>query len=324
MSKKELISIVVPVYNVSKYLRKCVDSIIAQTYKNIEIILVDDGSTDDSGKMCDELTKIDKRIIAFHKKNGGLSDARNYGIDHAKGKYVCFVDSDDYVTPDMCEILYNDVSEFNADAAFCTFVDCYYGIEPKIDNTNIKKYKLNAEEAIKTVMIGDIVPLSAVAKLYKKTIFDKVKFEKGRIYEDAIIMVELIDTCKTIAIDTSCVYYYVHRKNSITTTKFDEGKEYDILYAYTKNKRIIEEKYPNVLDVANMRLCWAHFRILDTMIKVNSEIDEKIVKYLKDNYAFVLKSKYFSKARKVSVIFLKISLKLYILIVKLSSKKFVE
>ena len=322
MKKNDLISIVIPVYNVSKYLKKCVDSVVNQTYKNIEIILVDDGSIDDSGKKCEDLSKKDKRIRVFHKENGGLSDARNYGIDKAKGKYVCFVDSDDFVTQDMCEILYNDIMEFNADVAFCTFIDCYGDI-PIIDNKNIERYKITKKEAIKYVMIGDKVPLSAVAKLYKKSIFEKVKFEKGKTYEDAIIMVELLDHCNYVSYNSSSVYYYVHRKNSITTTKFN-SKDYDVIYAYEKNKRIIKDKYPDIVDIADMRLCWAHFRILDTMIRLNDKIDKQIVKYLRKNYKTIMKSKYFSKSRKISMTFLKINIVLYKIIIKITSKRYTE
>ena len=119
MKKQDLISIVVPIYNVEKYLEKCINSIIIQTYKNIEIILVNDGSTDSSGKICDIYLKIDKRIKVVHKKNGGLSDARNVGIENAKGKYIAFIDSDDFLDSDFIEILYNLIIEYNADVSCC-------------------------------------------------------------------------------------------------------------------------------------------------------------------------------------------------------------
>ena len=119
MKKQDLISIVVPIYNVEKYLEKCINSIIIQTYKNIEIILVNDGSTDSSGKICDIYLKKDKRIKVIHKKNGGLSDARNVGIENAKGKYIAFIDSDDFIDSDFIEILYNLIIEYNADVSCC-------------------------------------------------------------------------------------------------------------------------------------------------------------------------------------------------------------
>ena len=241
----DLISVIIPVYNVEKYLEKCVNSVINQTYSNIEIILVDDGSTDSSGKMCEELSKMDKRVKVFHKKNGGLSDARNYGIDKAIGEYICFVDSDDFVTKDMCEILYGDIKKFNVDVAFCSFIDCYGNI-PIVNNNIYERYKLTKKEAIEYVMIGDKVPISAVAKLYKKSVFDKVRFTKGKTYEDALIMIELLDNCENISFNTSKVYYYIHRMNSITTKKFSKNN-YDVIYAYKKNYKIIQENIQTLL-----------------------------------------------------------------------------
>ena len=122
---KERISVVVPVYNVEQYLEKCVNSIINQTYKNLEIILVDDGATDKSGKLCDELAKLDNRIMAYHKKNGGLSDARNYGVERATGDYIGFVDGDDYIDAEMYEKLYEAIKKENVDVAECNLKIIY-------------------------------------------------------------------------------------------------------------------------------------------------------------------------------------------------------
>ena len=312
----DLISIIVPVYNVEKYLKKCVDSIINQTYKNIEIILVDDGSTDSSGKMCDDYKKVDKRIKVYHKKNGGLSDARNYGIDKSKAKYVGFVDSDDFITEDMYEILYNSIKKYDADISLARVIDCYDDI-PEINNTDAKDCLFNKEEAIKKVMEAEEVSVHAVSKLYKKELFNDLRFEVGRTTEDGIIMIELLDKCNKIAYNSSCVYYYIHRENSITTRKFNEKTGYDVIYAYEKNKKIIEEKYPDLIDIANMRLCWAHFIVLDRMAKSDYEIDMNIVKYLRKRFSFIMKSKYFTKGRKLSMMLLKVSSRLYIKAIKL-------
>jgi len=122
---KEQISIVVPVYNVEQYLEKCVNSIINQTYKNLEIILIDDGATDSSGKLCDELAKIDNRIKVYHKENGGLSDARNYGVERATGDYIGFVDSDDCIDSEMYEKLYEAIRKENVDVAECNLKIIY-------------------------------------------------------------------------------------------------------------------------------------------------------------------------------------------------------
>ena len=125
MLTRELISVIVPVYNVEQYLKKCVDSIVNQTYKNLEIILVDDGATDSSGEICDELEKLDNRIKVYHKENGGLSDARNYGVERATGSYVGFVDSDDYIDAEMYEKLYDAITKEAADVAECNLKIVY-------------------------------------------------------------------------------------------------------------------------------------------------------------------------------------------------------
>lgn len=310
----DLISIIVPVYNVEKYLKKCVESIINQTYKNIEIILVDDGSSDKSGDICDEYKKLDNRIRVYHKENGGLSDARNYGIDKANGKYICFVDSDDCVTEDMCEILYEDIIEFNSDVSFGTFTDCYDTIS-SVRPKKKERCKLTKEEAINYVMLGEKAPISAIAKLYKKNLFDLVSFEKGRTYEDAIIMVELLDRCTYVSYNSSSVYYYIHRENSITTQNFSK-RNYDVIYAYEKNYEIIKNKYPQFLKTAKMRLCWANFQVLDSMVKSDYHPDKNIVKYLRSNFMFILRCQQFTKARKISMLALELSEKLYIRIAK--------
>lgn len=122
------ISIIVPVYNVEQYITRCIESITSQTYRNIEILLIDDGSTDNSGNICDEYQKKDSRVMTFHKTNGGLSDARNYGIKHASGQYLCFVDSDDYISKHMVEILYNNLIKYSADISACGFLTVHDGI----------------------------------------------------------------------------------------------------------------------------------------------------------------------------------------------------
>ena len=310
----DLISIIVPVYNVEKYLKKCVESIINQTYKNIEIILVDDGSSDKSGDICDEYKKLDNRIRVYHKENGGLSDARNYGIDKAKGKYIGFIDSDDYIKNDMYEVLYKAIKKYNADLSMCRVIDCYNNI-PEFDNSNSCCVSLDVVTAIKKVMEATEVSVHAVSKLYKKALFNNLRFENGRTTEDGIIMIELFSNCKVIAYDNSIEYYYIHRENSITTTKFNERK-YDVIYAYEKNLKIIEDKYPELIDIAKMRLCWAYFNVLDNMVKSDYPLDKNVLKYLRKNFIFILKCPQFTKARKISMIALKISYRLYCLIVK--------
>ena len=143
-----MISVIVPVYNVEKYLERCVKSIAAQTYKDLEILLIDDGSTDKSGEMCDDFQQTDSRIKAFHKQNGGLSDARNYGIEHSAGEFISFVDSDDYIDEKMLETLHRLITENDADLAVCSAMDVFEGKEVT-QVKEIKEFNLNKVESYK-------------------------------------------------------------------------------------------------------------------------------------------------------------------------------
>ena len=260
----EKISVIVPVYNVEQYLERCVDSIINQTYTNLEIILVNDGSTDNSGKLCDELAKKDERIRVIHKENGGLSDARNRGIDESESDLVGFIDSDDYIDSDMYEVLLKNLNDTDADLSMCALYDVYNNT-PEAQVTNKETWKLSSEQAIKMVMEAKILSVTAVNKLYRKSLFTDLKFEVGKIAEDAFIMIKLLDKCEKIVATNEKKYYYVHRENSITTQKFSK-KFLNVIEAYEQNSNIILEKYPKLKDVAQTRMNWAYFYVLDRLL----------------------------------------------------------
>ena len=215
----EKISVIVPVYNVEAYLEKCVESILKQTYTNLEILLVNDGSTDNSGELCDQLAQRDQRIRVIHKENGGLSDARNRGIEDASSDLIGFIDSDDYIDEDMYETLYRQMLESNADLSMCGHYDVYHQI-PEKQVATIQTWELTPQEAIKMVMEAKILSVTAVNKLYKKELFEQLRFEIGKIAEDAFIMIALIHQCRKVVATNEKKYYYVHRENSITTQKF--------------------------------------------------------------------------------------------------------
>ena len=188
----ELISIVVPVYNVEKYLGTCVESILKQTYSNIEVILVDDGSTDCSGKMCDHYMGQDERIKVIHKKNGGLSDARNKGIIQAEGEYITFIDSDDVVSSDYVEYLYNILEENDGDIAICNPVHCYPNEKIVFEQETFKRvYK--AEDAIVEMLYQKSFLVAAWGKLYKKDYFEEIEFPKGMLFEDSAVMYKMMN-----------------------------------------------------------------------------------------------------------------------------------
>ena len=312
------ISIIVPVYNVEKYLERCVESLINQTHKNIEIILVDDGSKDNSGKLCDELAQRDSRIIVYHKENGGLSDARNYGIDKSTSDYVGFVDSDDFVDEDMYEILLSNLLKFDSEISFCRLNDVFNDDITK-DNTENKPYLMTSEQAIKMVLEAKVFSVTAVNKLYKKSLFDQIRFDKGKIAEDAFIMVDLLSRCEKIAATEAKKYYYMHRENSITTQKFTP-KFLNVIEAYEKNAKIVSNKYPDLKYQADTRICWAYFYVLDRLLKDEEYKDEKLetelIQYLKKHKKFILSNSLFNAKRKLSFVTLLINKNLYKTILK--------
>ena len=309
----EKISVIVPVYNVEQYLERCVDSIINQTYTNLEIILVNDGSTDNSGKLCDELAKKDERIRVIHKENGGLSDARNRGIDESESDLVGFIDSDDYIDSDMYEVLLKNLNDTDADLSMCALYDVYNNT-PEAQVTNKETWKLSSEQAIKMVMEAKILSVTAVNKLYRKSLFTDLKFEVGKIAEDAFIMIKLLDTCEKIVATNEKKYYYVHRENSITTQKFST-KFLNVIEAYEQNSNIILEKYPKLKDVAQTRMNWAYFYVLDRLLLDDNyndkELENKLISYLKNHRKDILNDPLFTKGRKIGFIALLLSRNLY-------------
>lgn len=309
----EKISVIVPVYNVEQYLERCVESIINQTYTNLEIILVNDGSTDNSGKLCDELAKKDERIRVIHKENGGLSDARNRGIDESESDLVGFIDSDDYIDSDMYEVLLKNLNDTDADLSMCALYDVYNNT-PEAQVTNKETWKLSSEQAIRMVMEAKILSVTAVNKLYRKSLFTDLKFEVGKIAEDAFIMIKLLDKCEKIVATNEKKYYYVHRENSITTQKFST-KFLNVIEAYEQNSNIILEKYPKLKDVAQTRMNWAYFYVLDRLLLDDNyndkELENKLISYLKNHRKDILNDPLFTKGRKIGFIALLLSRNLY-------------
>ena len=242
------LSIVVPVYKVERFLDKCIESVLAQTFTDFELILVDDGSPDNCGKMCDEWAAKDERIRVIHKKNGGLSDARNAGIEAAKGDYIGLVDSDDYIKPDMFEVLVGNLEKYQADISMCGYADVYVNRIRK-DNLDRKVYEWDQEEAIYQILLGKLLSVHAVTKLYKRRLFDNVRYPVGKVSEDAYIIMDILKQINKAVFTPYSAYYYVHRGESINTSKF---REVDLtrIEAHEKNYRFIKENYPRYERIA--------------------------------------------------------------------------
>ena len=209
-----MISVIIPIYNVEQYLRQCIDSIISQTYTDLEVLLIVDGSPDNCGKICEEYAWKDKRIKVFQTKNNGLSSARNYGILHANGEYIGFVDSDDWIEPEMYSILLNRIEMTDADICVCGY---------KREN-DFSEYIFQPDEVIYNraeafnALLEEKISNSVWNKLYRRELFREVRFPDGKNFEDVIILNELLWTAKKVAAISAPLYHYRVRQNSITKT----------------------------------------------------------------------------------------------------------
>ena len=214
---EELISVIVPVYNVEKYIKRCIDSIIQQEYRNLEIILVDDGSTDKSGIICDEYKKRDKRICVVHKENGGLSSARNIGIDLAKGNYIAFVDSDDYISVAMYSVLMKNIIEEKADISIINYqiVSEWEEIGQKVIGKSKRKVMSGREACKERYKKDGTVMVVAWNKLYKKELFQFVRYPIGKLHEDEFTTYKLLYSANIVVYQDKKLYAYVQRKSSI-------------------------------------------------------------------------------------------------------------
>lgn len=316
------ISIIVPVYNVEKYLEKCVDSILNQTFKDFEVILVDDGSPDNSGTICDQYAEADSRVRVIHKENGGLSSARNAGIDVARGKYLGFIDSDDYIAEDMYELLYNNIVREKADLSICGIYDVYD--DKKIIEKERIQQTVSSLEAMKIIFEGNNISVHAVNKLYKRGLFSGVRYPVGKYHEDSFIIVDLLDRCNNVVIDSQQKYYYLHRSESINTEKFTP-KQFDFIDAWEENEKKVYGRNSELDVAAHQRVCFAYFLVLDKILKskMEKEIPEtkQIISFLRHNYSFIMKNPIFTKNRKTALTLLMINLKLYKLLLELQDKR---
>ena len=273
----ELVTVIIPIYNVENYLHRCVDSILNQTYKNLEIILVDDGSPDNCGKISDDYALLDQRVKVIHKENGGLSDARNVGVDIAKGSYITFIDSDDWVHEDYIQKLYDLLIETNSDISMCDHIrlssqDIHLetGIEEIHEFTNY--------EAL-TKLTGKLYVQMVVAwgKLYKSHLFKSIRFPVGRLHEDEFTTYKLIYIAKKIVYTTTPLLYYWQREDSIMGSGFNLKKCNDIIDAF--EERALFFKKNNLNDLSDK----TYERLFFIYMNINKEINEINLKLNQEN-----------------------------------------
>ena len=327
---EELISIIVPVYNVEKYIKKCIDSIVNQTYKNLEIILVDDGSPDNCGKICDEYAEKDKRIKVIHKKNGGLSDARNAGIKIAKGSYIGFVDSDDWIHENMYKEVYKALIEKDADIACCKLIRCKNSIEKISEKFDNKIEEYNQIQYMKKFFKIDSQECVYYAwnKLYKKQVIDENQYPINLTSEDVVGTYKALLKCKKIVEINYPYYYYYYNPNSITLRKFSK-KDLDLIEIWDKVVEITKKNAPDYLWMAELNRHRIDYTLLMRMaLKLDfSQIKDiysyeykEMLKSLKEHKNVLLNAP-IPLSRKITIILICWNYKLFVDILKIKRRK---
>lgn len=289
-----LITVIVPIYNVENYLKKCLNSIINQQYKKLEILLIDDGSTDLSGKIADEYAAKDNRIKVVHKENGGLSDARNYGLKIMTGEYVTFIDSDDYVTEDYVSFMFNLLKQtnFTAPLAICSLINVYGNSGRQKDNGNQTEKVLSGKKCIEMMCYHNLVDTCAYAKLGKKELYSNDFFPKGKLFEDIGSTYKLLLQCDKVACGFIGKYYYVIRPNSIVTAKFS-NKKLDLLEMTDQMAQSVVAAHPDLKNAVLRRQVYARFSTLNQTLNTKNVKDTqlKLIKYIKTNKKAILNRK---------------------------------
>lgn len=319
----EKISVIVPVYNVEAYLERCVESILQQTYAHFELILINDGSTDSSGQICDHLASQYENIKVYHIENAGVSNARNMGIQLATGSWVTFIDSDDFVTQDYLATLASAVEGVNVGFVIASLHHIKNGIVTDIPSHSGKTELWSTEETMKELLMTTRTSFFPVAKLFKRDLLADEKFNTNyHLAEDALFLTELLlkTRCSCVFIDKP-VYYYDHREGSATTSV--NRHVFDTIEVYQQIIAQVSQVFPNLKYELINRECWSYITVYDKIIftsreeyqKEKAELRNWIVQHRRE----IWKDAYFTTFRKVAILSLVISPWLYKKIVGLKN-----
>ncbi len=317
---EQLISVIIPVYKVESFLHRCVDSVIKQTYRNIEIILVNDGSPDNCPKICDEYAKLDDRIKVVHKQNGGLSSARNAGIEVAKGEYITFVDSDDFVSENFIESLYSAIVSSAADISVGDAVFVYSDKTPEERNEEIVFKSYSPFEAVRAMLLQEPFSNSACAKLFSKKFFANRRFTNGILYEDFDIIFPIVFESEKVVFNSAAEYYYYQNPQSIMHEKIDERH---LILLDLSDKLVLDVKRicPQYLAEANSRLVFSQFFIMDRIaLSGESKKYKVLIKNIRSTLKEIhfLSNNYIGKPLKIKAMAFIVSLPIYKLLLKLN------
>ncbi len=305
--ERKKVSVVVPVFNVEKYLLSCFESVASQTYQNLEIILVDDGSTDGSSKLCDKLAFVDERVRVIHQKNGGLSDARNAGLDLVTGDYVAFVDSDDTIESDMIEMLVDLLEQYDAQVSACRYTQVWEdGREERIgEDHQIKVYEGN--EALKEYLYGKTMDPFVCNKLYRAELINPLtgesrRFIKGIVGEDNPFNIELFKTLDRVVLVGKSSYRYLQKRKGAITNSAISQKKIDSVFFWDGVRKDCKENYPE-LEIYAIRRQALFYIGLYNMIDGNKQYQEEaktIVDFLKENNRAIQQSELCERVLKLS------------------------
>lgn len=306
-----LLSVIVPVYNVEPYLDKCVQSIVQQTYRELEIILVDDGSTDNSPQMCDDWALKDGRIKVIHKENGGLSSARNAGIDIAQGEVLSFVDSDDFIEPEMYETMVTALQDSGKDIACCGRIVDLFGEREKVEFSIPKPRMYTREEAMKEVLCLRDIDVAAWDKIYKKKLFKDIRYPIGKISEDAAIIFQLLEKTNGVIHVGRNFYHYIYRMNSISKATYSH-KKYDNYENCIQIKHFFEQNHSDLLTyvhVYNAQKCAGLLQIMYLSPGTIEEYKTDFEAYkamFEEGFPYLIKQKGLPVKLKIRLIFIRI------------------
>jgi glycosyltransferase involved in cell wall biosynthesis len=319
MGEKELISIVVPIYGVEKYLDACVNSIISQSYQNIEIILVDDGSRDNCPAMCDKWATKDARIKVIHKQNGGLSDARNCGTKEATGAYITYVDSDDMIHKDYVEYLYGLIKKYKADISICRLKDCIEKIEPE-DGKN-EEFVFSNVESIEKMLYQNEFTNSASGKLYNMKFAKILHFPVGKYHEDLMTVYKVLYAAEKIAYGQRALYYYMHHKGSISHSDIFSKRYTDLLEAIDEIEYFVLKNCPEIISSVNSRKFSCYSQVLEILKESEYEISDKLWNWMIGHRSQIIHDKNARKKNRIAALLTYLGKTNYIRIYRALGKK---
>lgn len=308
------ISVIVPIYNNEMYLHACVDSIRVQSYTDLEILLIDDGSTDACGEICEAYAAEDTRIRVFHQANAGVSAARNTGIDAACGDYLMFVDGDDTVHPQMAEKMLALAERHSAQIASCvTKFPLRSGKMPLYPP--FEEFFCTGREALKLALMSDRMNVSACNKLFLRSAVSAQRFPVGMSYgEDAVYVMNCLPRVQTVAVTSEELYNYRNNPNSAMKGRFRDNC-LELIDIYTAQEAVIREKYPEALDGLHYRIDCAHFYVLEKLTECGYPCsDPRFIRsgcWIRRRIFSILKNPFFSSKRKIGACMLTVSGTLY-------------